>query len=605
MNLELVGALNELEKERGISKEILMEAIEAAIVSAYKRHYGSAENVRVVLDDRTGRLRVYALKDVVEEVQDEATEISLAEAQSINPNYKLHDVVEIEVTPRDFGRIAAQTAKQVVVQRIREAERNLIYEEYANRVGDIVTGIVQRQDHRNVIIDLGRIESVLVPSEQMPGETYPPGSRIKVYITEVRKTPKGPQVMISRTHPGLLKRLFELEVPEIHDGIVEIKAVAREAGNRSKIAVFSYEPNVDPVGACVGPRGTRVQAVVQELKGEKIDIVEWSPDPARFVANALSPAKVVQVFLNHEEKTARAVVPDHQLSLAIGKEGQNARLAARLCGWKIDIKSESQMAELAVLEAQRAFEEAEAALRAKRAAEQAAREAEAARVAAGEELVPAEEPVLAEGPLAAVASATPGVETEPELPVEPMAEAELPEEFVEEFPEEFVEPDLVELEVEEPEREKPAPAKLKKGKAAKRELQEIFEEEVLEEDEPLPSLFGTDEEEEDEVVVYVAGPEDDADANPLRQRLAQVLGQVVGEEASAAPERRSQGAKGAKEAKGAQEPKSAKGTGSAKPADAATGSKAAKGRAESKSGNDSKRVLKDLKSLADLLLEDE
>jgi len=597
MNLELVGALNELEKERGISKEILMEAIEAAIVSAYKRHYGSAENVRVVLDDRTGRLRVYALKDVVEEVQDEATEISLAEAQSINPNYKLHDVVEIEVTPRDFGRIAAQTAKQVVVQRIREAERNLIYEEYANRVGDIVTGIVQRQDHRNVIVDLGRIESVLVPSEQMPGETYQPGSRIKVYITEVRKTPKGPQVMISRTHPGLLKRLFELEVPEIHDGIVEIKAVAREPGNRSKIAVWSYEPNVDPVGACVGPRGTRVQAVVQELKGEKIDIVEWSPDPARFVANALSPAKVVQVFLNHEEKTARAVVPDHQLSLAIGKEGQNARLAARLCGWKIDIKSESQMAELAVLEAQRAFEEAEAALRAKRAAEQAAREAEVARVAAAEAPVPEEEP------LAAVATATPGVETEPELAAEPMAEAELPEEFVEEFPEEFVEPDLDEL--EEPEREKPAPAKLKKGKAAKRELQEIFEEEVLEEDEPLPSLFGTDEEEEEEVVVYVAGPEDDAGDNPLRQRLAQVLGQVVGKEASDAPESGSPGAKGAKDAKSAKESKSAKGTGSAKPADAENGSKAAKGRAEGKSGKDSKRVLKDLKSLADLLLEDE
>jgi len=603
MNLELVGALNELEKERGISKEILMEAIEAAIVSAYKRHYGSAENVRVVLDDRTGRLRVYALKDVVEEVQDEATEISLAEAQSINPNYKLHDVVEIEVTPRDFGRIAAQTAKQVVVQRIREAERNLIYEEYANRVGDIVTGIVQRQDHRNVIVDLGRIESVLVPSEQMPGETYQPGSRIKVYITEVRKTPKGPQVMISRTHPGLLKRLFELEVPEIHDGIVEIKAVAREPGNRSKIAVWSYEPNVDPVGACVGPRGTRVQAVVQELKGEKIDIVEWSPDPARFVANALSPAKVVQVFLNHEEKTARAVVPDHQLSLAIGKEGQNARLAARLCGWKIDIKSESQMAELAVLEAQRAFEEAEAALRAKRAAEQAAREAEVARVAAAEAPVPEEEPVLEQEPLAAVATATPGVETEPELAAEPMAEAELPEEFVEEFPEEFVEPDLDEL--EEPEREKPAPAKLKKGKAAKRELQEIFEEEVLEEDEPLPSLFGTDEEEEEEVVVYVAGPEDDAGDNPLRQRLAQVLGQVVGKEASDAPESGSPGAKGAKDAKSAKESKSANGTGSAKPADAENGWKAAKGRAEGKSGKDSKRVLKDLKSLADLLLEDE
>ncbi|HEY8418602.1 MAG TPA: transcription termination factor NusA [Limnochordales bacterium] len=587
MNLELVGALNELEKERGISKEILREAIEAAIVSAYKRHYGSAENVRVVLDDRTGRLRVYALKDVVEEVQDDATEISLAEAQSINPNYKLHDVAEIEVTPKDFGRIAAQTAKQVVVQRIREAERNLIYEEYANRVGDIVTGIVQRIDHRNVVVDLGRIESVLVPSEQMPGETYPPGSRIKVYITEVRKTPKGPQVMISRTHPGLLKRLFELEVPEIHDGIVEIKAVAREAGNRSKIAVFSYEPNVDPVGACVGPRGTRVQAVVQELKGEKIDIVEWSPDPQRFVANALSPAKVVQVYLNPEEKTARAVVPDHQLSLAIGKEGQNARLAARLCGWKIDIKSESQMAELAVLEAQRAFEEAEAALRAKRAAEQAAlaAEAQAAQVPAAE-TVPAEEPAVVEEPLPAVAAAdVAAVPADLELPVAAPAEAEaLPEEFVDEFPEEFLEPDVDERELEA-EREKAAPAKLKKGRAAKRELQEIFEEEVLEEDEPLPSLFGTDEEEEDEeVTVYVAGP-DDVDDNPLRQRLAQVLGQVAAAEKPAA-HREEPASPPAKEAKGS---KGAKGT---------------KGQSGGK-GDKPKRVVRDLKALADLLADDE
>ncbi len=585
MNLELVGALNEL-KERGISKEILQEAIEAAMVSAYKRHYGAAENVRVVLDDRTGRLRVYALKDVVEEVQDDATEISLAEAQSINPNYKLHDVAEIEVTPRDFGRIAAQTAKQVIVQRLREAERNLIYEEYANRVGDIVTGIVQRIDHRNVVIDLGRVESVLVPSEQMPGETYPPGSRVKVYITEVRKTPKGPQVMISRTHPGLLKRLFELEVPEIHDGVVEIKAVAREAGNRSKIAVFSYEANVDPVGACVGPRGTRVQAVVQELRGEKIDIVEWSPDPQRFVANALSPAKVVQVYLNPEEKTARAVVPDHQLSLAIGKEGQNARLAARLCGWKIDIKSESQMAELAVLEAQRAFEEAEAALRAKRAAERAALEAEAVQEIPSEETTPQQEPELVEEPLVA-AFATPGVEAAEEAEVPLEAGDEVPEDFVEEIPEEFLEPALDELEVE-PEREKAAPAKLKKGKVAKRELQEIFEEEVVEEDEPLPSLFATDdEEEEEEVTVYVAGPDDDDDS-PLRQRLAQVLGQVAVKDAPVAPS--------APAAKTAKEPKTGKG---------GTGAKQAKGSAGAKGGKESKRVLKDLKSLADLFSDDE
>src|SRR5690625_980550 len=371
MNLELVGALNELERERGISKDILVEAIEAAIVSAYKRHYGATENVRVQLDERTGRMRVFAQKDVVEEVEDEATEISLDEARAINENYMLHDLAEIEITPRDFGRIAAGTARHVVLQRIRDAERNLVYEEYANRVGDIVTGIVQRMHNRSAVIDLGRTEANLIPSEQMPGETYANGARVKVYITDVQQTNKEPRVFISRTHPGLLKRLFELEVPEIHEGIVEIKAVAREAGNRSKIAVYSHDSNVDPVGACVGPRGTRVQAVVQELRGEKIDIVEWWPEEERFVANALSPAKVVQVFLNEDEKTARAVVPDHQLSLAIGKEGQNARLAARLSGWKIDIKSESQMAELAVLEAQRAFEEAEAALKARRAAEAA------------------------------------------------------------------------------------------------------------------------------------------------------------------------------------------------------------------------------------------
>lgn len=353
MNLELMGALNELEKERGISKAVLFEAIEAAIVSAYKRNYGSAQNVRVELDNR-GEIRVFARKDVVEEVLDESNEIALEEAQALDPNYELDDVVEIEVTPRDFGRIAAQTAKQVVIQRIREAERSMVFEEYQDREGDIVTGIIQRSEHRNVLVDLGKVEAVLPPSEQIPREAYNHGARMKVYVTEVRKTTKGPQVVVSRTHPGLLKRLFELEVPEIHDGIVEIKSVAREAGSRSKIAVWSADPNVDPVGACVGARGLRVQAVVQELKGEKVDIVLWDPDPESYIANSLSPARVLRVTIL-EDKTARTVVPDHQLSLAIGKEGQNARLAARLCGWKIDIKSESQMQELAALEASRLF----------------------------------------------------------------------------------------------------------------------------------------------------------------------------------------------------------------------------------------------------------
>lgn len=354
MNLELVTALGELEKERGIPKAILLEAIEAAIVSAYRRNYGSAQNVRVELDN-SGDIKVFARKDVVEEVLEEANEINLEDAKAIDANYQLDDVVEIEVTPRDFGRIAAQTAKQVVIQRIREAERAMIFDEFQNREGDIVTGIVQRTEHRNVLVDLGRVEAVLPPSEQIPRENYGHGSRMKVYITEVRKTTRGPQVVASRTHPGLLKRLFELEVPEIHDGIVGLKAVAREAGSRSKIAVYSRDPNVDPVGACVGPRGMRVQAVVQELKGEKIDIVQWSSDPEAFIASALSPARVLRVHIMEGEKTARAVVPDHQLSLAIGKEGQNARLAARLTGWKIDIKSESQMQELLAMEARRLF----------------------------------------------------------------------------------------------------------------------------------------------------------------------------------------------------------------------------------------------------------
>lgn len=354
MNLELVAALNELEKERGIPKAILLEAIEAAIVSAYKRNYGSAQNVRVNFSEN-GEITVFSRKDVVEEVLEEASEISLEEAKEIDPNYELDDIVEIEVTPRDFGRIAAQTAKQVVIQRIREAERAMIYEEFQNREGDIVTGIVQRTEHRNVYVDLGKVEAILPPSEQIAGENYDHGSRMKVYVTEVRKTTRGPQVVASRTHPGLLKRLFELEVPEIHDGVVEVRAIAREAGNRSKLAVHSLDPNVDPVGACVGPRGLRVQAVVQELRGEKIDIVQWDSDPEAFVANSLSPARALRVHIMEEDKTARAVVPDHQLSLAIGKEGQNARLAARLSGWKIDIKSESQMQELLALEARRLF----------------------------------------------------------------------------------------------------------------------------------------------------------------------------------------------------------------------------------------------------------
>ena len=351
MNLELIGALTELERERGISKEILLEAIETAIVSAYKKNYGanSSESARVELNDKTGEIHVYSRRVVVEEVEDEATEISLAEAQALDANYSLDDIVEEEVTPADFGRIAAQTAKQVVIQKIREAERSIVYDVYSNREGDVVIGNVQRADQRQVLVDLGDVEAVLPLSEQIPGERYEHHKKMRFYINEVRQSSKGPQVFLSRTHPGLLRALFEFEVPEIQSGEVEIKAVAREAGNRSKIAVYSRDPNIDPVGACVGARGSRVQAVVAELGNERIDIVEWRSDLEEFIKNALSPAKVLYAIIDEEEKVAHTVVPDDQLSLAIGKEGQNARLAARLTGWRIDIKSEEQAADLAEL----------------------------------------------------------------------------------------------------------------------------------------------------------------------------------------------------------------------------------------------------------------
>jgi hypothetical protein len=338
-------AFEALGRERGIAPEVLFDAIEAALTSAYHRNFSSAQNVRVEIDRGTFAYHVYALKTVVEEVANDITEISVEEARKINPAYEVGDVFEQEVTPANFGRIAAQTAKQVVVQRIREAERGNIYDEFSNRASDILNGTVQRVENRNVYIDLGKTEALLPAAEQIEGEEYRHGDRIKAYILEVRKTSKGPQITVSRTHPGLLKRLFELEVPEIQDGIVEIKSVAREPGMRSKIAVFSREEDVDPVGACVGHKGLRVQAIVSELRNEKIDIVKWNADPACYIANALSPAKVVSVATKEDEKVSRVVVPDYQLSLAIGKEGQNARLAAKLTGWKIDIKSETQAAD--------------------------------------------------------------------------------------------------------------------------------------------------------------------------------------------------------------------------------------------------------------------
>lgn len=343
MSAELIHALDQLEKEKGVNKEILIEAIEAALISAYKRNFGTIQNVKVNIDRVTGDVRVFALKKVSLIPENDLLEISLENAKKISKDLEVDDIAEIEVTPKKFGRIAAQTAKQVVVQRIREAERGIIFDEFYNKEGDIVTGIIQRTEKKNVIIDLGKTEAVLAASEQTPGEAYRFNERIKTYIIEVKKTTKGPQIAVSRTHPGLVKRLFELEVPEIHGGIVEIKSLSREPGSRTKIAVYSKDPNVDPVGACVGQRGTRVQAIVDELKGEKIDIIRWSSSPEEFISSSLSPAKVIRVDIDEEAKSAAVTVPDFQLSLAIGKEGQNARLAAKLTGWKIDIKSESQL----------------------------------------------------------------------------------------------------------------------------------------------------------------------------------------------------------------------------------------------------------------------
>ncbi len=343
MNSELMVALEDLEREKGVDKEVLFQAIESALISAYRRNFGSAQNVRVQINRDTGATEVFSQKTVVANVEDHRLEVSVDEARDIQPGAAEGDIVEFEITPKNFGRIAAQTAKQVIVQRIREAERGMIYDEYSGREGDIVTGMVQRVERGLVFIDLGRTEAILMPSEQVPGEMLRPNERVKLYVVEVKKTTKGPQVYLSRSHPGLIRRLFELEVPEIHDGVVEIRGVAREAGARTKIAVWAEDPNVDPVGACVGAKGQRVQAIVNELKGEKLDIIAWDPDPAVFVSNALSPAHVTEVEVDEATRSARAIVPDNQLSLGIGKEGQNARLAAKLTGWRVDLRSESQM----------------------------------------------------------------------------------------------------------------------------------------------------------------------------------------------------------------------------------------------------------------------
>ncbi len=347
MNINLAKVLEEIEKEKGISKNILIEAIESAIISAYKKNYAnSIDDVKIDISEDTGEIKVFTKKTIVQKVLEPLNEISIDDLPISNKeNYNIEDTILIETTPKKFGRIAAQTAKQVIVQKIREAERNVIYEKYIDKERDIVTGVVQRIEHRNVIIDLGRTEALLLPNEQIRDEEYYKGKRIKIYILEVRKTSKNPKIFASRTHPELLKRLFELEVPEIHEGLVEIKNIAREAGKRSKVAVYSKDERIDPIGACIGDRGSRIKSIMLEIKDEKIDVIRWDDDEKVLIANSLSPAKVLLVNLFEDEKTATVIVPDQQLSLAIGKEGQNARLAAKLTGWKVDIKSESEYKE--------------------------------------------------------------------------------------------------------------------------------------------------------------------------------------------------------------------------------------------------------------------
>ena len=345
MNKELMGALDELKREKNISKETLLDAIEQSLIQAYKNHFGKADNVHVTINRETGDFSVYADRRVVEYVEDPAEEVSLVEAQKQNTNAEVGDILKVPVHSDKFGRIATQNAKNVILQKIREEERKVLFDQYHGNEKEVVTGIVQRVVGHNVSVNLGKADAILAENEQVKGETFKPTERIKVYILEVKDTPKGPRILVSRTHPGLVKRLFESEVAEVKDGTVEIKSIAREAGSRTKLAVWSNDPDVDPVGACVGVNGARVSAIVNELRGEKIDIINWDENPAILIENALSPAKVIAVMADPDEKTALVVVPDYQLSLAIGKEGQNARLAARLTGFKIDIKSETQARE--------------------------------------------------------------------------------------------------------------------------------------------------------------------------------------------------------------------------------------------------------------------
>ena len=346
-NKELILALEELEKEKGVKKEYLLEAIETALVTAYKRNFDALENVRIEMDRKTGATYVYSIKEVVENAKDEAQEISLEDARKINKTLNIGDQVEVEIVPKNFGRIAAQTAKQVIIQKIRESERNVIYTEYNDRKGEIVSGLVQKADRGIVVMDLGKLEGVMPLKEQIPTEHYKVNDKLKGYVLEVERGEKGaPQVIVSRSHPDFVRKLLEFEIPEIYEGLIEIKSISRDPGYRSKVAVYSQDENIDPVGSCVGQRGIRIQNIINELNGEKIDVIEWNQDPAIYIAAALLPAKIMAVDIKEEEKFAQVIVPDDQLSLAIGKSGQNARLAAKLTNWKIDIKSESQFREM-------------------------------------------------------------------------------------------------------------------------------------------------------------------------------------------------------------------------------------------------------------------
>ncbi len=359
-NKELILALEELEKEKGIKKEYLLESIEMALVTAYKRNFDALENVRVEMDRQTGATYVYSLKEVMENANDEVAEITVKEAKKINPDAEEGDIVEVEIIPRDFGRIAAQTAKQVIVQKLREAERDIIFTEFNDRKGEIVSGIIQKADQNIVVMDLGRLEGVMPTKEQLPTERYNVNDKIKGYVLDVERGAKGaPQVIVSRSHVDFVRKLLEFEIPEIYEGVIEIKSISRDPGNRSKVAVYSADENIDPVGSCVGHKGVRIQNVINELHGEKIDVIEWNEDPSIFIASALLPAKIMAVDIKEEERFAQVIVPDDQLSLAIGKAGQNARLAVRLTNWKIDIKSETQFREM-LLKAEQESENTEA-----------------------------------------------------------------------------------------------------------------------------------------------------------------------------------------------------------------------------------------------------